>query len=66
MPAAGWAYSESEVLPGMKSVSAPVVDEDGGCRAAVAVVFVGDHDLAALGQRVAGAAADVARRARGP
>ena len=62
----GWAYSESEVLPGMKSVSAPVVDGDGACRAALAVVFVGDHDLVALGQRVAGAASDVARRARRP
>ncbi|GAA6526028.1 helix-turn-helix domain-containing protein [Intrasporangium sp. DVR] len=59
----GWAYSESEVLPGMKSVASPVVDDDGACRAAVAVVFVGDHDLAALGRRVAEAATDVARRA---
>jgi DNA-binding IclR family transcriptional regulator len=60
----GWAYSESEVLPGMKSVASPVVDDDGRCRAAIAVVFVGDQDLAALGARVVDAAADVAHRAR--
>ena len=60
----GWAYSESEVLPGMKSVASPVLDDDGHCRAAVAVVFVGDHDLAALGFAVIAAAADVTRRAR--
>jgi len=60
----GWAYSESEVLPGMKSVASPVLDDDGRCRAAVAVVFVGDHGLAALGARVVAAAAEVTHRAR--
>ena len=60
----GWAYSESEVLPGMKSVASPVLADDGRCRAAVAVVFVGEHDLAALGTRVVAAAADVTHRAR--
>lgn len=60
----GWAYSESEVLPGMKSVAAPVLDDDGTCRAAVALVFVGEHDLDALGRRVAVAATEVAHRAR--
>lgn len=60
----GWAYSESEVLPGMKSVASPVLDDDGRCRAAVAVVFVGEHDLAALGPKVVAAAAEVTHRAR--
>lgn len=60
----GWAYSESEVLQGMKSVASPVLDADGRCRAAVAVVFVGEHDLAALGARVVVAAAEVTHRAR--
>lgn len=60
----GWAYSESEVLPGMKSVASPVLDDDGTCRAAVAVVFVGEHDLVALGRVVVTAAAEVAHRAR--
>ena len=60
----GWAYSESEVLPGMKSVASPVLDDDGHCRAAVAVVFVGEHDLTALGAMVVAAAAEVTRRAR--
>jgi DNA-binding IclR family transcriptional regulator len=60
----GWAYSESEVLPGMKSVASPVLDDDGHCRAAVAVVFVGEHDLTALGAKVVAAAAEVTHRAR--
>ena len=60
----GWAYSESEVLPGMKSVASPVLGDDGHCRTAVAVVFVGDHDLAALGAAVVAAAAEVTHRAR--
>jgi DNA-binding IclR family transcriptional regulator len=62
--ARGWGYSESEVLLGMKSIASPVLDDDGSCRAAVAVVFVGLHDLDALGARVATAAAQVSDRAR--
>lgn len=62
--ARGWGYSESEVLPGMKSVASPVFDDDGSCRAAIAVVFVGLHDLDALGAHVVAAAAEVTARAR--
>lgn len=61
--ARGWAYSESEVIQGMKSVSSPIIDDDGTCAAAVALVFVGMHDLDDLGARVVAAAAEVARRA---
>jgi DNA-binding IclR family transcriptional regulator len=56
----GWAASRAEVLPGMRSVAAPVVDRHGMCRGAVAVVFVADVDLDALGARVVAAAAAVA------
>lgn len=62
--ARGWAYSEAEVIPGMQSVASPVIDDDGRCRAAVAIVFVGTHDRSELGARVAAAAAQVADRAR--
>ena len=59
----GWAFSESEVLPGMKAVSAPVWSPDGGCASAVAVVFVGEPDLPGLGATVVRAALEVAARA---
>ncbi|GII25035.1 IclR family transcriptional regulator [Planosporangium mesophilum] len=61
--AAGWAYSYSEVLSGMRSVAAPVVDRRGDVPASVAVVYVAeDTDRAVLGARVAAAAAAVAAR----
>ena len=51
--ATGWAVSEGEVIPGVRSVSAPVVGPDGTARAAVAVVHTGARDDAeALGQAV--------------
>lgn len=61
--AEGWAYSHGEVLSGMRSVAAPVVDRRGEVPASVAVVFVGhDIDLGKLGERVMGAARSVAAR----
>jgi DNA-binding IclR family transcriptional regulator len=38
----GWASSHGEVIPGLRSVAAPVLGPDGGARAALAVVFVDD------------------------
>lgn len=58
----GWASSQSEVLPGMRSVASPVVDARGTCHGAVAVVFVADVDLEPLGERVRAAARAVAAR----
>jgi DNA-binding IclR family transcriptional regulator len=56
--AIGWAVSEGEVIPGVRSVSAPVVGPEGTARAAVAVVHTGARDDAeALGRAVV----DVAR-----
>lgn len=40
----GWAVSEGEVIPGVRSVSAPVRGSDGGARGAVSVVYTGDRD----------------------
>lgn len=60
---AGWAYSYGEVLPGMRSVAAPVVDRWGNVPASVAVVYVADDiDRLALGRRVVAAAAAIAGR----
>ncbi|MFS8479638.1 MAG: IclR family transcriptional regulator [Micromonosporaceae bacterium] len=57
----GWAYSYSEVISGMRSVAAPVVDRRGHVPASVAVVYVAeDVDTDKLGQRVMTAAAAVA------
>lgn len=57
----GWAYSHGEVLSGMRSVAAPVVDRRGDVPASVAVVYVAhDVDTAGLGQRVVAAAKAVA------
>lgn len=53
----GWAFSQSEVIAGMKSCSAPVVNAAGSCVAAVAVIFVGDPDPEELGEQVVDAAA---------
>src|SRR3712207_5555476 len=51
----GWAISGGEVIPGMRSVAAPVLGPDGGARAALAVVFVDDAaDMTQIGQAVAG------------
>ena len=59
---AGWATSHGEVIPGMRSVAAPVLGPDGGARAALAVVYVdGSIDGQQVGQAVAAAAAKVAR-----
>ncbi len=38
----GWASSHGEVIPGMRSIAAPVLGPDGGARAGLAVVFVDD------------------------
>ncbi|MGC5019183.1 IclR family transcriptional regulator [Micromonospora sp. DT47] len=62
----GWASSYGEVLSGMRSVAAPVVDNRGEVMAAMAVVYVGaESDPADLGQRVIAAAATVADRLSG-
>lgn len=55
----GWAFSKSEVISGMKSCSAPVIDPTGGCVAAVAVIFVGDPEPEELGRQVVRAAAQL-------
>lgn len=60
----GWAYSASEVLPGMKAVSVPVVDRDGMCGAAISVLFVGEPDLDEVGSRVIAAARRLEERLR--
>ena len=53
----GWATSRGEVIPGLRSVAAPVLGPDGGVRAALAVVFVDDAaDTTQIGQIVAAAA----------
>lgn len=59
----GWASSHGEVLSGMRSVAAPVVDNRGEVVAAMAVVYVSDGiDPADLGRKVIAAAATVADR----
>lgn len=58
----GWAFTESEVLPGMKACSAPVIAADGSCSAAVSVVFVGEPDLEILGALVVRAAGQISAR----
>jgi len=40
----GWAVSDGEVLPGVRSVSAPVLDGERQVRSALAVVYTGDRD----------------------
>ena len=57
----GWASSHGEVIPGFRSVAAPVLGPDGGARAAIAVVFVDETaDVAHIGRTVAAAARRVA------
>jgi DNA-binding IclR family transcriptional regulator len=57
----GWASSHGEVIPGFRSVAAPVLGPDGGARAALAVVFVdATEDVVRIGQAVVTAAWKVA------
>ncbi|HEX6336591.1 MAG TPA: IclR family transcriptional regulator [Jiangellaceae bacterium] len=56
----GWAFSHAEVLPGMRSVAAPVVDRHHTCHGAVAVVYVETTNRDDLGARVVEAARAVA------
>ncbi|MCW2698033.1 MAG: Transcriptional regulator, IclR family [Modestobacter sp.] len=57
----GWASSHGEVIPGMRSIAAPVLGPDGGARAGLAVVFVDDGaDVERIGRAVADAAGRVA------
>jgi DNA-binding IclR family transcriptional regulator len=57
----GWATSHGEVIPGIRSVAAPVVGPDGTARGAVAVVFVDDGvDSDTVGQTVVAGAGKVA------
>lgn len=59
----GWAHSRSEVLPGMRSVASPVVDDRGTLHGAVCVVFAGvAGTVEDLGVRVCVAARAVAAR----
>ena len=61
----GWVTSHGEVIPGMRSIAAPVLGPDGGARAALAVVFVDDAaDLTQIGRAVAVAAREVATALR--
>ena len=61
----GWASSHGEVIPGMRSIAAPVLSPDGGARAALAVVFVDERaDTDRIGRAVAAAAREVAARLR--
>ena len=57
----GWAVSEGEVIPGVRSVSAPVIGPDGAARAAAAVVHTGDRDdVADIGQALVSTAREIA------
>jgi DNA-binding IclR family transcriptional regulator len=61
----GWATSHGEVIPGLRSVAAPVLGPDGGVRAALAVVFVDDAaDTTQIGQMVCAAAREVSTAIR--
>ena len=57
----GWATSHGEVIPGIRSIAAPVVGPDGAARGALAVVFVDDGvDGERVGQTLVAAADKVA------
>jgi DNA-binding IclR family transcriptional regulator len=57
----GWATSHGEVIPGIRSIAAPVLGPDGGARAALAVVFVDEAaDVERIGRAVTEAAEKVA------
>ena len=61
----GWASSHGEVIPGIRSIAAPVRGPDGGARAAMAVVFVDEGvDTARVGETVSAAADQVAAALR--
>jgi DNA-binding IclR family transcriptional regulator len=61
----GWAGSHGEVIPGLRSIAAPVLGPDGGARAALAVVFVDEAaDVERIGRAVADAAGKVAASLR--
>ena len=61
----GWASSHGEVIPGIRSIAAPVRGPDGGARAALAVVFVDEGvDPVRVGTAVAAAADRVAATLR--
>jgi DNA-binding IclR family transcriptional regulator len=57
----GWASSHGEVIPGFRSVAAPILGPDGGARAAIAVVYVDETaDAVSIGHAVVAAASKVA------
>ena len=61
----GWTRSHGEVIPGFRSVAAPVLGPDGGARAAVAVVYVdAGADVDRIGRAVTDAAAKVTEALR--
>ena len=56
----GWASSHGEVIPGVRSIAAPVLGPDGGARAALAVVFVDEGaDTERIGRAVVRSAQQV-------
>lgn len=57
--ARGWARSQGEVIPGYRSIAAPVPAPGEPCRMAVAVVFVGDADEDSVAAEVVRTAAAV-------
>ena len=59
----GWVWSRGEVLAGLSSVSAPIVDRNRVAVASVAVVYLDDggSDRDRLGRRVVAAAEAIAR-----
>ena len=61
----GWATSHGEVIPGLRSIAAPVLGPDGGARAALAVVFVDEAaDMEQVGRAMAAAAEKVSATLR--
>lgn len=61
----GWAVSHGEVIPGLRSVAAPVLGRDGGAHAALAVVYVDDTaDVDWIGRAVRSAAEKVTEALR--
>jgi DNA-binding IclR family transcriptional regulator len=61
----GWAVSHGEVIPGIRSIAAPVLGPDGGARAALGVVFVDEGaDVERIGRAVVEAAGRVAATLR--
>lgn len=55
----GWAWSNSEVIPGFSACAAPVHDPTGECVGAVSVVYGGEADVDQLGARVVRAAQEL-------